>query len=327
MLKVGLVGCGWIAGLRAHAGGDELVTHAQAMKADGRFDLRWVYDTSSERARSFIKEWGGESCPSVKGMLDHDPQRVVVASTTSAHVEALAELLGRATAHSDMDGGMAVLCEKPVAGTLKDLERLRKLLKSSTVPILVNFPRRYDEALSKLGARVRSGEFGRLRHFDVLTRQGLAHSGCHALDLMRQWGHPISKVAAVGSPEKCVQGLTGVWDLTTQGGVQGDITLADLDYGALEMTLTFVEGRILILNQGHRLLVQKARESKDYPGFKMLEEEKTEATLRWALRGLYRAFFAPPEDWREVLEGQMTDLELLLRAEEGAPLCAPTQDP
>lgn len=307
MLKTALVGCGWIAGLRAKVGGDEVVTHAQAMKADGRFDLRWVHDISSEHMRSFTREWGGEACPSVREMLAHDPERVVVASSTPAHLAALSEILGRTSVRPHTEGGMVVLCEKPVVGTLEELASLRVHLKISRVPILVNFPRRYDEALSKLGARVRGGEFGRLRHFDVLTRQGLTHSGCHALDLLRQWGYPIVKVERAGA-------IT--WDLVTEGEVQGDITLADLDYGALEMTLTFEEGRILILNQGHRVLVQKACESLDYPGFKMLDEETCDATLRWAFRGLYRAFAEPPEDWKAVLEGQLKDLELLLKAEK-----------
>ncbi|MGE4157477.1 MAG: Gfo/Idh/MocA family protein [Planctomycetota bacterium] len=308
MLKTALIGCGWIAGLRAKPGGDEVVTHAQAMRADGRFDLRWVHDISGEHARSFTKEWGGETCPSMRELLAHDPQRVVVASSTGAHLEALTAIVKNGK-------DLAVLCEKPVVGTLEELEKFHQLLKISKVPVLVNFPRRFDEALSRLGARVRSGEFGRLKHFDVLTRQGLAHSGCHALDLLRQWGHPVAQVKMTGLTRKGVRGVEGVWDLVTEGGVLGDITLADLDYGALEMTLTFEEGRIHILNQGHRLLVQRARESRDYPGFRMLEEELCEATLRQAFRDLYRAFANPPADWLMILEGQLKDLELLLKAE------------
>lgn len=87
----------------------------------------------------------------VAAVTDGDVDAVIVASPTFTHAEiALAAL----------DAGKHVLCEKPLASTLEEAEKVRAAVEGSPGSLVVGFMRRFDARFVRAWERIQSGDIG-----------------------------------------------------------------------------------------------------------------------------------------------------------------------
>lgn len=130
---------------------------------------------------------------------------VLVATPTDTHPDLLRRCLA---------ARVPVLCEKPVAGEIGELNRLISEVEAADVPVLVGFQRRFDPAVVELRRRIRAGELGVVYHVRALGNDAappdlgyLPASGgifrdllIHDLDAV-PWlvGEPVVEVYATGS--------------------------------------------------------------------------------------------------------------------------------
>lgn len=106
MIRVGIIGCGKIAQTR-HI--PEYAAHPDAV-------LAGFYDLNQERAQELAQRYQGKAYPSVEALLADDSiDAVSVCTANNAHAS---------ISIAALRAGKHVLCEKPMATTLADCERM-----------------------------------------------------------------------------------------------------------------------------------------------------------------------------------------------------------
>lgn len=99
-----------------------------------------------------------------------------------------------------------VFCEKPVATSLKEAERLAETIRHYGARVAVNHLRRWSGAYRRIKALIREGVIGELRHiYFQCGSTGLGNFVIHAFDLMRflsdsEAGWAIGMLDKTGTP-------------------------------------------------------------------------------------------------------------------------------
>ena len=171
-----------------------------------------IWDHDASRGTAAAAKYGVRFRPDL-GELLQGCGAVGVTSETVRH----APLIEQAAAR-----GCHVLCEKPLAATLEDCDRIAWAVTRSGIIFMQSFPKRFDPVNHELRRMVRDGELGRI--WLVRVRHGHYHGldpafvaqwymdpalsgggalldeGVHAADLLR-WllGEPESVTATVSS--------------------------------------------------------------------------------------------------------------------------------
>ena len=195
-MKVGLIGCGAIAELRA-----------RALHKDGVL-LTAVTDLDAERARAFARRFGARAVASADALLaDRDVEAVIVSTPPVAHADAVLAALG---------AGRPVLCEKPLAPEPSTARRMVEEAQRKQLPLQCGFNHRFFPAVSAVRERLRAGQLGvldRVRAYaghagapefssPWITDRGvvgggtLMDNGIHVLDLVRHLAGEIVEVTA-----------------------------------------------------------------------------------------------------------------------------------
>ena len=183
------------------------VLHAANLAANPRAKLVYVYDVNTAAAEACAAKHGAKVATSVEAALrDKSVDAVLIASSTNTHVDLIT---------ASAKAGKAVLCEKPIDLDIKRVERCKKAIAGSGVPVQIGFNRRYDPSHRAVREAVAKGEIGALELLVITSRDpGLAPmaylkvSGgifrdmtIHDFDLARfiLGDDPIVEVSATGS--------------------------------------------------------------------------------------------------------------------------------
>ena len=155
MLKLGFIGCGGIA--RHHAG--TILREVKGIRIAAGADL-------SAKARRLFREVAGE----VDLYSDYDAMlrkadidAVCVALPTGLHRQATVSAARR---------GKHVFCEKPMAMSLRDCDRMIAATEKADVKLMVGHVRRYDRDWGTWKKLVESGTIGRPVHWRQLSGGG-----------------------------------------------------------------------------------------------------------------------------------------------------------
>ncbi|MDR3145704.1 MAG: Gfo/Idh/MocA family oxidoreductase [Treponema sp.] len=179
-------------------------THAGAITANPECRLVAGADTDAERRRLFAERWGCPVYADAETMLrTHRPGILHIATHPDSHARycALAAALGVEV----------VVCEKPLADSLRDARRIAALHSGGKLRILVNHERRYQEDYIRAKGILDGGGLGRLLSVRALLYMGktrrlldvLWHDGTHLADALmflsgrvmrhrRTWGARLS---------------------------------------------------------------------------------------------------------------------------------------
>jgi len=229
MIKVGLVGCGHIGTVHGYA--IRQLTKAGLIDAA----LTDTYDTDGERAARAAERFHATRRATLEDLVA-SVDAVWVCTWTAAHLEAVERAV---------DAGRAVFCEKPLAPTYADCERVAMLL--ARVPHQVGLVLRYAPVFARAAELVASGNYGpplatTLRDDQYFPIQGLYGStwrkdvasagggtliehSIHDVDVLR-WilGDPESVSARVASRF----GHVGIDDIVAATFAYGDGSVAQL---------------------------------------------------------------------------------------------------
>jgi myo-inositol 2-dehydrogenase/D-chiro-inositol 1-dehydrogenase len=126
MINFALFGAGRIGALHA----------ANIAASHPRARLSCVYDLNPTAAAAVAAKHGAKVAPSVDAALgDAAVDAVLIASSTNTHVELIT---------ASARAGKAILCEKPIDLDIGLVERCRRDIAETGVPIQIGFNRRYD---------------------------------------------------------------------------------------------------------------------------------------------------------------------------------------
>ncbi len=149
MLNVGIIGCGSIARQR----------HAAEYKQNANAVIAGVFDVSRERAESMAADFGGKVYSTAEEMIaDPAIDAVSVCVANAFHAPITIDALNH---------GKHVLCEKPMAITLKDCEEMLAAAQKSGKRLLIDHNQRLTPAHKKAKEIISSGELGRVISFSA----------------------------------------------------------------------------------------------------------------------------------------------------------------
>lgn len=151
MLKIGIIGAGFTGDM-----------HARCYKAlPGRCELKGISDVNIERVKRFQKKFKIKIYPDAQSLIDDkDIDIVDVCLPTYLHKEYTIKAA---------ESGKHILCEKPIALTVKDGEEMVNAAKKAKVKFMVAHVIRFWPEYVYLKDIVRRRELGNLRSI-VLTR-------------------------------------------------------------------------------------------------------------------------------------------------------------
>src|SRR5437773_5316550 len=144
---VGLIGYGAIAR-----------GHAESIAATPGLDMRAVADISAERLHLASRELGVTTYSSAEDLLrDPDIGLVVVGTPPSVHADPVVGAL---------QAGMHVVCEKPFAITVDDVDRMIDAAAAHRRVLTVYQSRRWDPDYLAMSETIRSGRVGELFYME-----------------------------------------------------------------------------------------------------------------------------------------------------------------
>ena len=155
MLNIAVIGAGRIG----HVHAKTIIAHPDAA-------LALVCDPVGDAARTLADQYGTRACERAEDVFaDPGIDAVIIGSPTALHIP---HLLAAAEA------GKAVLCEKPIALDMKDVEAARAELDAVKSPVMFGFNRRFDPSFAAMRAAVENGRVGELEQLTIISRDPAA---------------------------------------------------------------------------------------------------------------------------------------------------------
>jgi predicted dehydrogenase len=207
--RVGIVGCSGIAAAGARAAEEFPVrqrmpqSHASAYAIFPEIEVVAVCDLVAERAAQFAQAWKGR-WPTIAQYTDytdllarHGLDILSVVTSDDRHADIVV-----AAAES---GVRAVFCEKPLATTLEDADRMIAACEGAGVVLSVDHTRRWYPIYHQARGLVRSGAIGALAQITGVLggpRAMLFRNGTHLIDALHFFAESSPRwVWAVNDPE------------------------------------------------------------------------------------------------------------------------------
>ena len=152
-LKIGIIGCGQICRVR----------HAPEYQENPSAALTGFYDMDFRRAQRMAQEFGGRAYDSLEALLSSGVDAVSVCSANVDHCR---------SAVLSLEHGCDVLCEKPMAMTLADCEKMLETARRTGHRLLIGQNQRLTEAHQEARRLIREGAIGRVLTFHTTFGHG-----------------------------------------------------------------------------------------------------------------------------------------------------------
>lgn len=160
-------------------------SHAASYYRHPQTDLVGVCDIRQDALDGFRREWG-DVWPEMAYYTDYramleELQPDIVSVVTPDHVHA------DITVAAAQGSAQAILCEKPIATTLADADRMIAAAEANNVLLSIEHTRRWSPTFHKARELIRSGEFGPLRTIIsnmFSPRAMLFRNGTHMVDMI-----------------------------------------------------------------------------------------------------------------------------------------------
>lgn len=160
-------------------------SHAAAYHRHPQTAVVAVCDIRQEALDSFQREWA-DIWPDVRCYTDYramlaqeKPDLVSVCTPDHLHADI--------TVDAANGGARAILCEKPIATTLADADRMIAAAEANNVLLSIEHTRRWSPIFLKARQLIRSGEYGPLRGITAnlySLRSMLFRNGTHLMDMI-----------------------------------------------------------------------------------------------------------------------------------------------
>lgn len=244
--------------------------HVAAARGAG-FEIAGVFDQSAEALATTRAECnvdGALAFNDAAAMLKAArPEAIVVSTTAPSHCEFVC-----AAAES---GVRYILCEKPMATSLAECDRMIAACRAAGAKLAVNHQMRFMEQYTDIKALIDTPDFGGLRSMVVTAGNfGLAMNGSHYFEAFRYLtGEPIAEISAWFDPNNVPNprgpqyvDRSGQLRGVTASGVRLVMELGgDLGHG-IEVAYACRNGQILVDElAGYVRAIHRQAEYRDLP--------------------------------------------------------------
>ena len=197
--RAGIIGLGFIGGAD-QVSGDALGqrvsdldgTHLEAMEGHPRVNLVAGSSRDAGRRERFEQRTGAQTYADWQEMLAQERLDIVsIATYAPLHAEMVIACAEQ--------GARAIFCEKPIASTLPDAERMLQACEAAGAVLAVNHTRRYNPNFRRLHDLVAAGGLGDLSSVSLQWGSGrLGNVGTHMIDAARMLtGREVRAVSGI----------------------------------------------------------------------------------------------------------------------------------
>lgn len=247
-------------------------THAGALFANPDCRLAAVCDIEAEARAAFKAQWADKNSFETFGHIDLLLNKVrpdILSIATPPHTHrSLVSKAARA-------GVPVVICEKPLARSMRDARAIARLHTSGRLKIVVNHERRYSRDYQLVRSYVQSQRYGRLLSLrgtlyfggSAAHREVLLHDGTHMVDIINYLTDSVCEVRRrygsmrASTSSALLFGKAGKIPVCIEVG-------SERDHLVFELELSFEQGRIRIGNGV--LAFEASRPSPFYQDYRSL---------------------------------------------------------
>ncbi len=303
-LRIGLIGCGFMG--RTHSNGYNRIRNFFP-ELQYVPQLKAVCSRNAEKVKAFAEQWGYESYETDwRKLIERDDiDAIDICTPNDTHAEIAIAAAAK---------GKMILCEKPLARTVAEGQKMVDAIEKAKVPNTVWYNYRRIPAITLAKQLIDSGKLGKIFHYRA--------------NFLQDW---------TISPD-LPQGGTGTWRLDVDAagsGVTGDLLAHCIDTamwlnGAIvdvsAMTETFIKERVHAdtgkkqkvgiddacifhghFDNGSLGLFESTRYARGHKALYTLEINGEHASIRWDLHDMNRLEYFDHRDesivrgWRSIL--------------------------
>lgn len=262
-----IIGAGRIASGFDTPRSREILTHAHAYSAHPRTVLKGITDIDKKRGIAAARKWSTAFFSDCDAMFASvKPDIISIATPDETH---FAMLMKAMKYHPKL-----ILCEKPVVSTAGEADRLAAAARKSGIPILVNYPRRFERDVQEIRAAIARGAFGNIVSGRAIYSKGTVHNGSHVIDLCRYFFGELKSFSVHYriNDYKADDPITGAF-LTFERCPQFYLIAGDeRAYSSFEFDVVGETKRATIVNEGFEFLTtEEVRPDPIYAGYRILK--------------------------------------------------------
>lgn len=244
-----IIGAGRIGSLFDSPTSDEVLTHAHAFSENTNIELVALVDTDSVRGKAEAEKWDTSYFENVENMaVKIKPEIIIIATPDDTHISMLQEAINLQP--------KLIVCEKPIQLSAEDGKYVSSI--ETTIPIVVNYRRRFDPTVITLRNSILNGEVGEVIGATGIFSGGFLHNGSHLIDLARfLFGEMVSCASgSLASFEKCQN--FHILESTSS------------TFSIFELDILTEKGRFRFIDEGLRLQTQEVVDDSVFDGYSIL---------------------------------------------------------
>jgi len=276
--KAALIGCGKI-GIEVGRYRKEVqpATHAGAFQIHPQIELVGFVDIDQKRLKIAAKNFPGVPLfSSAEAMLKKQkPDIISIATQPDSHPK----LVKLAAQYKTK----AILCEKPIALSLKEAKEMIRICKENNSLLFINHSRHFDYLLRKWRDKIKKGLIGHIYQGNFYYYNGLFNNGTHNIDLLRFFLGDVDWVRAITNERTSWNKKDKNVDaqVAFKSGAMVFLQSLPKNYGFLDLYFYGTKGRFAIKNLGYQVEYRKLIKNKYYKGYYQLSDLVTkEGKLR-----------------------------------------------
>lgn len=274
-LKVLIVGCGNIAGRfdMLNLSNSHAQTHAGAYIKNPNFAIVGCIDPDQEKRAEFMNFWQVD-----KG---YDNFEQVISSDIEYDVVSICS----PTNHHEVDilssielNPKLIFCEKPISSSFSSSESLAMACEKASIPLAVNYSRRWDTRCHELFIALKNAQYGELRSVVGTYNKGVLNNGSHLIDLLELLLGELTITSIGRATNDYLEddpSISAV--LETNDGVPINLVTGNAkDYSLFEIQFIFEKAMVTMQDGGASWYLRERAESNVYSGYFSLDSGKQE---------------------------------------------------
>lgn len=167
-----------------------ILTHCAGFAEHKNYQLMAAVDPDYEKRQLFTKKYHAPAYETVKEMLTHHhPDVISLAVPTDYHYSSFCDAI--------IAKPKAIICEKPIAPSLKEAQAMFEMAKQNNCSLLVNYIRRFDSGVISLRKAIHNHAIGDVYKIIVTYSNGILNNGSHYIDLLQFLFGNISQIKII----------------------------------------------------------------------------------------------------------------------------------